>query len=444
MADKYILCVDDEPLVLKGLQAQLSKLAQGRYLLEMAESGEEALEIVEEFAQEGHQLALVITDQIMPGIRGDELLARIHELAPKALKVMLTGQADALAVGQAVNRANLYRFISKPWNRDDLLLTVRQALLSFEQDRKLEEQNEQLKRYNEELERTVAERTRELALKNSILERVNGDLTASIQYAQKIQSVILPFPEVFARFFRQHFLFFRPKDIVSGDFYWCHAGPKAFYLAAADATGHGVPGAFMSLLAYTFLNETMAESEDPGPAQVLESLRAKIKASLRQDVLDSGPKDGLDISLCRISNDRVRLDYAGAHNPLLLARRAALPAPEAGREQGRSAEFALYELPADRQPVSVFLFEKPFSQQSIRLFPDDRLYLLTDGFQDQFGGPRGKKFKVKALKELLLRGARLDMDEQLQTLAQAFQNWQTSHGQPYEQVDDTLVVGVLL
>lgn len=162
MENAVILCIDDERVVLNGLQSQLSREFGTEYILEFAESGEEALELISEILEEGSDIPVVISDQLMPGVKGHELLSRVHEISPKTYKVLLTGQSDLNAITEAVNKANLYRYIAKPWEGTDLILTVREALKGFYQDKQLEVQNRLLERHNKELESLVEERTAEL------------------------------------------------------------------------------------------------------------------------------------------------------------------------------------------------------------------------------------------------------------------------------------------
>lgn len=162
MENAVILCVDDERVVLNGLQSQLSRDFGNDYILEFAESGEEALELIEEFLADGSVIPVVISDQLMPGLKGHELLAKIHQASPHTHKILLTGQSDVTAITEAVNHANLYRYITKPWEGTDLVLTVREAIKSFYQNKQLEIQNRLLERHNRELEALVEERTAEL------------------------------------------------------------------------------------------------------------------------------------------------------------------------------------------------------------------------------------------------------------------------------------------
>ena len=260
--------------------------------------------------------------------------------------------------------------------------------------------------------------------KNVLIEEKNKEITDSILYAEKIQRAILPAENEFAQLFPESFVLYRPKDIVSGDFYWiASAGNKLFY-ATVDCTGHGVPGGFMSMLGNSLLNEIVLEKKITEPGEVLDMLRVKIIMALKQETAVDGVRmqDGMDMNFCCIDTMNHVLHYAAANNPLWLVR------------GGRLQEFA-----ADKQPVGVTATDiVQFSQREIRLQKGDCIYTFTDGYADQFGGEKGKKFKYKQLEELLLAGAHLDMARQKEALARAMDKWI----QGYDQVDDILVIGV--
>jgi len=194
-----ILCIDDERIVLNGLQAQLSRDFGTTYSIEIAESGEEAFEIIEELLSKGIAIPVVISDELMPGIKGHELLTKIHIKSPATYTILLTGQSDLYAVTEAVNNANLYRYIAKPWDGNDLLLTVREAIKGFYQDRQLAEQNILLERHNKNLEQLVEERTQQL-----LAEKGKNDelVQRELQYARSIQEGLLP-PEPQNPYFRK-------------------------------------------------------------------------------------------------------------------------------------------------------------------------------------------------------------------------------------------------
>ena len=171
MNERIFLCIDDESIVLDALKEQLEKGFRGEFLVEVAESGDEALEIFDELIQEGAEVPVVIADFIMPGMKGDALLEKIHGIKPSAKKILLTGQASIEGIGNAINRADLYRFITKPWERDDLILTIKEALKSFDQEKTILQQNEELKELNTNLEKKVEQRTLELKELNATKDK---------------------------------------------------------------------------------------------------------------------------------------------------------------------------------------------------------------------------------------------------------------------------------
>jgi len=274
MNKAVILCVDDEKVVLTSLKAQLKNGFANQHRIEIAESGEEAIEIVNELLKNKIELPVVIADQIMPGMKGDELLTKICQISPQTHNIMLTGQADAEAVGKAVNQANLYRYISKPWDATDLNLTIAEAIRSFFKDKTIKAQNteleklvNQLKEYSEDLEGKVKLRTVEVVrqkddlkknfekieILNQELINKNIAITDSIEYAKLIQDALLP-PEAYINeLLHENFILFKPKDIVSGDFYWIRQINEHIIIIAADCSGHGVPGVFMSMLGISLL-----------------------------------------------------------------------------------------------------------------------------------------------------------------------------------------------
>lgn len=264
----------------------------------------------------------------------------------------------------------------------------------------------------------------EILRQKRIVEEKNKEITDSINYARLIQKAILPGSGEIQKFFGESFVFFKPKDIVSGDFYWLAETSAYYFYATVDCTGHGVPGGFMSMLGNSMLNEVVIEKGIHEPADVLHSLRAKIIASLKQKGESGQSKDGMDMVLCRMRKDKKELVYAAANNPLWLV---------------RNRNFIEY--PANKQPVGISAGgAEPFTQHTIALQPGDTVYTFTDGYADQFGGPKGKKFKYKQLKDLLLGNVSLTMQQQKEVLYSTFETWRG----PLEQIDDVLVIGIRL
>ena len=253
-----------------------------------------------------------------------------------------------------------------------------------------------------------------------IVEEKNTEMTDSIHYAKKIQIALMPPPEKLSEAFPNNFVLLLPKDIVSGDFYWFAKTEEHFYCAVADCTGHGVPGGFMTMLGLTFLDEIVNQRSVINPAEILNELREKIINTLRQSGTPGESKDGMDITIWQINSEKTLLHYAAANNPLYLMR-------------GQN----LITLKADKQPCGFHLVSKPFTLGKVELQPEDCIYAFSDGYPDQFGGEKGKKFKYKKLEELLLSTSS-DLKLQKQTLTKTFQDWKGS----LDQVDDILIIGM--
>ncbi len=249
------------------------------------------------------------------------------------------------------------------------------------------------------------------------LQEKNQEMTDSIGYARRIQYTLLAGTQLLEAGLPEHFVLFKPKDIVSGDFYWAVKKENLFYLAVCDSTGHGVPGAFMSLLNISFLNEAVNEKNIAEPHEVLNHVRRRLIENISQE----GARDGMDAILLCYDKQNNLLTYSAAHNAPVLVR--------GGRGQA---------LAKDKMPVGEGEKKESFTLRHIALQPGDCLYLGTDGYADQFGGPQGKKFKARQLEELLLSHHRQPMAEQERLLMTAFEAWRGS----LEQVDDVCLIGV--
>lgn len=272
-----------------------------------------------------------------------------------------------------------------------------------------------------ELEDKVAERTKELQEQKEMVEEKNREIVDSINYAKRLQGAILPTIERIQQHLGQSFILYKPKDIVSGDFYWMDIRDRNLMIAAVDCTGHGVPGAMVSVVGANGLNRCVKEFGFKEPARVLDKLVDLVIETF--DSSDQEVKDGMDIALCSLNLDTFELQFSGAHNPLWIVK-------------NQSGEIT--EIKGNKQPIGSYEFRHPFDNHTIQLETGDCFYIFTDGYADQFGGPRGKKFKYKTLKELLVEIHDLPMDQQMKVLDERFEEWRGN----YEQVDDVCLIGI--
>ncbi len=289
------------------------------------------------------------------------------------------------------------------------------------------------------LEEKVAERTEEVVQQSKELERKNKDIIDSITYAKRIQDAILPSDEKFTKELSQTFILFNPKDIVSGDFYWLATKGDKSLFAAVDCTGHGVPGAFMSIVGHNLLDKIVGEYGITEPAQILNELNKGVANTLKKETGEEGIRDGMDIALCTFDKKKKVLEYAGAYNPLYIVTNKSVKTNlELSASIQNEEGLSLYEIKADRFPIGNYSEEtKEFSNHTIQLNEGDTVYLFSDGYADQFGGEKGKKFRYKRFKELLLAINSLSMDEQKSKLQQEFVDWMGNH----EQIDDVIIIG---
>ena len=270
---------------------------------------------------------------------------------------------------------------------------------------------------NLELENQVKVRTRLIDLKNKDLEGKNKDITDSINYAKNIQDSILPTKSFLKQHLPNHFIFYEPKDIVSGDFYWCQKVGDEVIFAVVDCTGHGVPGAFMSIIGSNGLQKAVIGEKLTQPSLILDSLNCYIKDSIQQE--DGYIRDGMDIAICNLNLKTKKLKYAGAFNSLILIQNNELN-----------------ELKSDRFIIGST--NKKYTNHEINLEKNTCFYIYTDGFADQFGGPRNKKFNFPKFRKLLLDVRQKSMSDQHDEIKRSFDKWKGKN----EQIDDVCIMGV--
>ncbi len=281
---------------------------------------------------------------------------------------------------------------------------------------------------------------KEIQHQNKIIEEKNKDITDSIEYSKRIQRSVFKEKEQLKKLAPESFIFFKPCEIVSGDFYWFtdfeikkdvnapdgynyKAGTHLLVVAAADCTGHGVPGAFMSIIGNSLLNQTINNPAVNSSAKALDFIDLELKKNLNRNKDETPLRDGMDIALCCIDMKGMTLEYAGANNPIYIVRNKEL-----------------IELKSDKQPItaSIETESKPFKNNLFTLQKNDCVYLFTDGFADQFGGPKGKKFMYRQIKDTLVSIQDKDMEEQKTFLFHTFESWRGN----LPQVDDVLMIGI--
>jgi serine phosphatase RsbU (regulator of sigma subunit)/DNA-binding NarL/FixJ family response regulator len=284
-------------------------------------------------------------------------------------------------------------------------------------------QEMEIMQLNANLEKTVKLRTEQLIQSNADLEQINKEITDSIKYAKHLQNAILPTHDYIEKLFPNHFIFYKPKDIVSGDFYWFEEFNDKIIFSAVDCTGHGVPGAFMSIVGYNLLNLIVNIYGITKPNLILEALNKGVKNKLSQTLDDYSVQDGMDIAICSYDVKTSILEFAGAYNGIWLIR-----------------DNQIEEIKANKHAIGLFIDNQSinFTNHEVKIQKGDIVYLYTDGYADQFGGPRYKKFKYKQLKEIIYSNRNKEMLEQRNALQNELQAWQGD----FEQTDDILIMGI--
>lgn len=324
----------------------------------------------------------------------------------------LEGRTIGVMTVQSYDRKNVY---SK--KDEDLLVFVSDHLARAIENKRIKEQFD---------------------MQHKLVLQQKNDITDSINYARYIQSSILPHEDELESCLKEYFLIYKPKDIVSGDFYWITNIEKKAVVAAVDCTGHGVPGAFMSMLGAAFLNEIINKEYITHPGVILRRLRKEVIRSLQQKGETGEQKDGMDIALCVIDFENMKLQFAGANNPLYLVRKSINQEDIIERKSQEFSDYTLFEFKGDHMPIGIHDRMDNFNMTEINLLKDDCFYIFTDGFADQFGGNEGRKMQYKNFKKMILEGCSKPMKEQKILLEDKLKKWQGDHNQ----IDDILVIGI--
>jgi serine phosphatase RsbU (regulator of sigma subunit) len=320
------------------------------------------------------------------------------------------------------------------------------AIVIFRGYRQKAESNKIIAEKNDKLNQLITEVTRqkdEIEKQKIEIEEIHHEVSQSISYAKRIQTSILPSHEILLEKLSDSFILFKPRDVVSGDFYWFTQIENQLFATVADCTGHGVPGAFMSMLGVSFLREIVNKSNIKEPNKILDNLRNEVIRTLKQKGISGESKDGMDMSFIRIDFDNLVLDFSGANNPLYIISQSEpkVLTPNSkvkSLQLDESDTWTLYEVKPDKMPIAIYEKMNEFQNNRLQLHKHDRIYMFSDGFVDQFGGPKEKKFMSKPFKRLLLEHASLNMQEQKDLLDQTIISWMKETNQ----VDDISIMGV--
>lgn len=467
---KYsILYIDDEAQNLRVFRSAFRR----KYNITVLDSAQEALKVLEQ-----ESFDMLITDQRMPQMTGLDLLHEIKNTYPHMMRIILTGYSDINVIAQALNECRLYRYFTKPWSETEMNIALENAFKSYQ----LEKDNRaliiELTQINEQLESKVETKTYDIIKKNQTLKKLNETqrenlkvlqnqysknkeqasqlqeahdsiklkndeleraffiiheknhrIMSSIRYARRIQQTILPSATKMNRLLKNQFVFYKPKDIVSGDFYWLRKIDHGYIIAVVDCTGHGVPGAFMSLIGYTILNDIVKQKNMTVPSLILSELHTRIIAFLQQDGIkeDDRADDGMDVSMCAVYPKDSKLVYTGAKCPIYIV-----------DNKGTLNEYrsTRYSIGMTRKVKS---FEG-FKNHEIHYESDNhKLYLFSDGIIDQHNSIK-ERFSSSRLKQMLSELASTDITEQHDAIRKQFNTFRNGA----ERRDDVTILGIQL
>lgn len=346
--------------------------------------------------------------------------------------------SSSIVILLLIGYATLLFIFIKRKKRDNLRLTLQNEEI-LQQKEEIQAQLDELDAQRKEIEQLYL-----IAIeRRNILEKQRDNINDSIRYAQFIQKAVLPdLNTIFKKAglnSESYFIMNRAKDVVSGDFYWATLKENWLILTVADCTGHGVPGALMSMLGVSFLNEIVLKNNIVDPAKILDELRTHVISSLRQTSESGTQRDGMEMSIAAINTKTKECIWAGANNPLWIARKDVTHLPI-------DSEYPnIQEFKPNYMPVAAYVKMTPFTNHKIQLAGGDRLFLFSDGYGDQFGGPEGKKFNMySAFKRLISQTSNLPMPKQGEELEENFDTWIGFGGSRFEQTDDVTILGIMV
>jgi serine phosphatase RsbU (regulator of sigma subunit) len=405
-----ILIADDSELDLMYAE-QVLKSYNEKYQILLAHDGLELCQrAIEEYPD------LILSDIEMPEMNGIDAITFLkNNFRTKNIPIIVFTATDTF---QEAFDAGAIDFIEKPFKEESLIVRVKSALNLVKSYRAIEKQKIEIEKRNHK----IKHQHENVLKQKNIISQKNEEITADLRYSKRIQNAILPSDKFINEVLSQYFIVNIPKNIVSGDFYWLEKSNNKLIITVADCTGHGVSGALMHMMGIVFLNQIVKKKDYENSGEILEELREYVITSLHQTGKFGEAQDGMDLALCIIDFDTLKLKFSGANNPLYII---------------NNREFK--EIKGDRMPVGINVnYEEPFKTHEIQLEKGDTLYMFTDGYADQFGGPKGKKFRYKFFKELLISINGTSLKRQKDIVEQTFYKWKGN----YEQVDDVLVMGI--
>jgi sigma-B regulation protein RsbU (phosphoserine phosphatase) len=401
-----ILIVDDN---LNNVQLLGSILNSHSFKAEFATSGKEALEWTE-----NEDFDIILLDVMMQDMDGYQVcsILKSNKKTAHIPVIFITAKYDTESIVKGFD-TGASDYVAKPFNEKELMSRLKYQL--------------ELLTTKRELEKTAES-----------LQEKNDTIMQSIRYAEKLQEAMLPTAEEIEPYFKNHFIYFRPLQNLSGDFYWSKATEKAKYFVIGDSMGHGIPGALLSMVGINALNDVFEKDLDISPADMLTQLRKK-----EQTVFSSKAgimHDSIDMAVCKFCNKSLRLEFSGANLNMVIISNSEKEIDFHSKHVTRlqNEKFHLIQIPGSKNTIGKNLIVDPFTNIRIQLSKNDIVYLFSDGYRDQFGGSRGQKFKKKRFLELLLRIAHLPFKNQNEALDNSMTKWRGKH----TQIDDITVIGL--
>lgn len=361
------------------------------------------------------------------------------------VKVNILKKEIIISQKKIINQLEINSNLQKKVNRELEQKVIERTAEIVTQKEEIETQRDNIEEKNEELNQLVEEistQRDDITRKKETIEKIHYEVSQSIDYAQRIQTSILSDVNILIDNISDHFVLFKPKDIVSGDFYWWENLENHTIITAADCTGHGVPGAFMSMLGVSFLREIVTKEYITHPGVILRKIRKEIIKSLKQKGEMGESKDGMDMALISICHDTNVVQFAGANNPLYIVTDSDINIQTIDAEVKHfnidNSNKQLIEIKPDKMPIGIYQKMDKFICHEIKVQKGDLVFMFSDGYADQFGGEKGKKFMYKPFKRILLENADKTMTEQKKILNETFEKWKGKN----EQIDDVLIIGI--